>query len=137
MLEAGMVRELAEFYDPDIAESEPRIGLRKAIGVPEFEEYFRRHHPKGRDYREGDPLRASAYEEAVNKIKQNTWQLTKRQLGKIGRLRRAGWDLKRVDATAAVMAVLATEAAEKRSEIWESQVVEPSVKIVKSFIQEE
>ncbi|XP_022971768.1 adenylate isopentenyltransferase-like [Cucurbita maxima] len=136
MLEAGMVGELAEFYDPEMAETEPRVGLRKAIGVPEFEEFFRRYHPKGREYREGDPLRSGAYEEAVRKIKENTWQLTKRQLGKIGRLRMAGWDLKRVDATAAVVAVLASEAAEKRSEIWEAQVVEPSVKIVKRFIEE-
>lgn len=136
MLDGGMLEELAQFYDPEMADLETRVGLRKAIGVPEFEEYFRRHHPKGRDYREGDPLQASAFEEAVRKIKENTWQLTKRQLWKIGRLRRAGWDLKRVDATAAVVAVLASEAAEKRSEIWETQVVEPSVKIVKGFIQE-
>ncbi|KAG6579205.1 hypothetical protein SDJN02_21829, partial [Cucurbita argyrosperma subsp. argyrosperma] len=135
MLEAGMVRELAEFYDPEIADSETRVGLRKAIGVAEFEEFFRRHHPKGREYKEGrDPVVASAYKEAVRKIKENTWKLTKRQLGKIGRLRRAGWDLKRVDATAAVVAMLGSEAAEKRSEIWEAEVVEASVKIVKRFI---
>lgn len=132
MLDSGMFEELAEFYDP--AESEntsPRTGLRKAIGVPELERYFKRYHPSS----VADPVRKiSAYEEAVREIKDNTCQLAKRQIGKIMRLRGAGWDLRRVDATMAFWGMMTS--AEGWSEIWEKQVLEPSVKIVKPFLEE-
>jgi adenylate isopentenyltransferase (cytokinin synthase) len=76
-------------------------------------------------------MRKSAYEEAVREIKDNTCQLAKRQIGKIVKLRGAGWELRRMDATEAFIAVMTS--AERRSEIWEKQVLEPSVKIVKAF----
>jgi adenylate isopentenyltransferase (cytokinin synthase) len=130
MLDLGMFEELAEFYDP--AESEntsPRTGLRKAIGVPELERYFRRYPSSVPDL-----VRNSAYEEAVREIKDNTCQLAKRQIGKIVQLREAGWDLRRVDATEAFIAVMTS--AEGWSEIWEKQVLEPCVKIVRPFLEE-
>ncbi|XP_059453353.1 adenylate isopentenyltransferase-like [Corylus avellana] len=130
MLDMGMFEELAEFYDP--AESEntsPRTGLGKAIGVPEFERYFKRFPSPA-----ADPVRKSAYEEAVREIKDNTCQLAKQQIGKIIKLRGAGWDLRKMDATEALIAVMTS--AEGRSEIWEKQVLEPSVKIVKAFLEE-
>nr|GFA78155.1 adenylate isopentenyltransferase-like [Tanacetum cinerariifolium] len=84
--------------------------------------------------------RADEYEDVVRRIKENTCQLAKRQVAKILRLRDGGWDLKRVDATEAFKAVLASDGGSggdsRVSEIWEKQVVEPSMKIVKRFLDE-
>ncbi|XP_010265118.1 PREDICTED: adenylate isopentenyltransferase-like [Nelumbo nucifera] len=140
MLAAGMVEELAEFYDPE-AESDPKrdqVGIRKAIGVPEFDRYFRKFPPGGH-FRstdiERDGARRELFEEAVKAIKDNTNQLAKRQLKKIMRLRSAGWDLRRLDATEAFRAVLASDTG-KSSEIWEEELLGPSVKIVNRFLEE-
>ncbi|KAH7516521.1 adenylate isopentenyltransferase isoform X2 [Ziziphus jujuba] len=134
MLDSGMFEELAEFYDPEEDHSDAgRTGLRKAIGVPEFDRYFEKYY--GREVEgERDRMRREAYEEAVRSIKENTHQLAKRQVGKILRLREGGWDLQRVDATEAFRAVLTSSG--RWSEIWEKQVMEPSVKIVKRFLEE-
>ncbi|KAG8366624.1 hypothetical protein BUALT_Bualt17G0099100 [Buddleja alternifolia] len=120
MLDSGMFEELSEYFQ----NRNLKCGLNKAIGVPEFERYF-----NGDDVDKG-----VAYEEAVRGIKDNTCQLAKRQLGKILRLRdEAGWEVKRVDATAAFRAVVE---GRRVAEIWEREVVEPSVKIVKQFLME-
>ena len=155
MLDSGMADELAQFFDPESDDlqddSAHRFGLRKAIGVPEFDRYFKKYPPptvglRGRDgdaeyNEEYDQVRKVAYEEAVKAIKDNTCQLAKRQMGKILRLKGAGWDLHRLDATEAFRAVLRSECSaedggERWSDIWERQVLEPSMKIVKRFLTE-
>ncbi|KAL3830904.1 hypothetical protein ACJIZ3_019706 [Penstemon smallii] len=119
MLESGMYEELAEYFSDPGSDSVSQSGLKKAIGVPEFEKYFKKN---------------IGYEEAVRQIKENTCQLAKRQMWKIRRLRdEAGWELQRVDATAAVMAAMG---GKKVAENWEEEVLEPSVKIVKRFLME-
>ncbi|XP_057810658.1 adenylate isopentenyltransferase-like [Salvia miltiorrhiza] len=131
MLGSGMFEELAEYFGGGEWDSVSRRGLRGAIGVPEFRKYFER---KARgDWTAGDDVaERGAYEEAVGAIKDNTCQLAKRQRGKILRLRdSAGWDLKRVDATAPLRAAMA---GRNTAELWERQVVEPSVKIVNRFL---
>ncbi|XP_043716903.1 adenylate isopentenyltransferase-like [Telopea speciosissima] len=140
MLEDGMFEELSEFYNPD--ESDSSIGIRKAIGVPEFDRYFRRFPPwrrrKSTDLEEDvqtEKERKRAFEEAVVEIKENTCELAKIQMGKILRLRSAEWDLRRLDATEAFRAVLANDTG-KRAEVWEREVVGPCVKIVKHFLEE-
>ncbi|KAM1744257.1 hypothetical protein ACFX11_011166 [Malus domestica] len=144
MLDSGMFDELAEFCDPDGQDKhDPAAvptGLRKAIGVPEFTRYFKKYPQSKRD-EDDDRERRGAYEEAVRVIKDNTCQLAKRQIGKILRLRGGRWDLRRLDATDAFRAVVATstpenDGGERWSEIWERQVVEPSAKIVKRFLEE-
>ncbi|KAG4398074.1 hypothetical protein AAZX31_10G259800 [Glycine max] len=133
MLDSGMVDELAQFFDPDAARR-TGFGIRKAIGVPEFDRFFNKYPPsmgQGGD----DPLRERAYEEAVKAIKDNTCELAERQIGKIERLKRAGWDLRRIDATEAFRMVL-TSGSSNGSGVWERQVLEPSVKIVKRFLME-
>ncbi|KAJ1436206.1 P-loop containing nucleoside triphosphate hydrolase [Sesbania bispinosa] len=127
MLDSGMVDELAQFFDPDAANG---TGLRKAIGVPEFDRFFKEYTPG-----EDDSVREGVYEEAVRAIKDNTCQLAKRQIGKILRLKRAGWDLRRIDATEVFRAVL-TSGSHGGSDIWKRQVLEPSVKIVRRFLME-
>ena len=149
MIDSGMVEELAKFYDPNEDESRPRTGLRKAIGVPEFDRHFRKYPPvdrriiggnhkkKKKKKKDDDDPEMESFEEAVKAIKDNTCHLAKRQIGKIQRLRgAAGWDLKRLDATEAFRAFLSSDTGEKSSEIWEKQVVEPSLKFVRQFLEE-
>ncbi|KAK4263804.1 hypothetical protein QN277_029175 [Acacia crassicarpa] len=147
MLDSGMVEELAEFFDADKddleVDSENRTGLRKAIGVPEFDRYFKRYPPPGglraeECTSEEERVRKGAYEEAVRAIKDNTCRLVRKQLGKILRLRESGWDLQRVDATEAFRAKLGKNGGggERWSDIWEREVIQPSVKIVNSFLRE-
>ncbi|KAI7998161.1 hypothetical protein LOK49_LG10G00725 [Camellia lanceoleosa] len=139
MLDSGMFEELQEYFDSDQYRRESnsaiRTGLRKAIGVPEFEPYFKKFHPRTNP--KGNPVRMAVYEEAVRAIKENTCQLAERQVGKIMRLRNAGWDLQRLDATEVIRAAMKKESCGSDSgESWERQVVEPSVKIVKRFLEE-
>ncbi|KAH6755580.1 hypothetical protein C2S53_011620 [Perilla frutescens var. hirtella] len=136
MLESGMFEELGEYFGSDESESVSQCGLKKAIGIPEFEKYFKRFQRKGNDdWRVGDDVeKRRVYEEAVKAIKDNTCQLANRQLGKILRLRdSAGWDLKRVDATAALKAAMG---GRRSSDLWEREVLEPSVKILNRFFME-
>ncbi|XWS34980.1 hypothetical protein CRYUN_Cryun21dG0084400 [Craigia yunnanensis] len=143
MLDSGLFEELAQFYDP--AKEGVLVGLRKAIGVPEFDVYFRKYPPwesqeNGVVPKEGcDPARREAYVEALKGIKDNTCRLAKTQIGKILRLRGAGWDLRRLDATATFGAVMKKKKSSSSDlewrDIWEREVVEPSVKIVKRFLE--
>ncbi|KAJ8758533.1 hypothetical protein K2173_000254 [Erythroxylum novogranatense] len=168
MLETGMLEELAEYHG---CRGQP--GLRKAIGVPEFDPYLDKY-PPGRAGNEGewDLVRIGAYEKAVREIKENTCELAKRQIGKIMRLKGAGWDLQRVEATEAFREVLLNRNGNIEAEkfnnnntkknrdyrniddevvikkrkkkrkkkrwtaVWEREVVEASVKIVKRFLEE-
>ncbi|XP_050221546.1 adenylate isopentenyltransferase-like [Mercurialis annua] len=182
MLDSGMFEELLEYYDSVNPASQP--GLRKAIGVPEFERYFKKYPPGYGG--EWDKVRRGVYEEAVRMIKDNTCQLAKRQMGKIMRLKNAGWDLQRVDATAAFREVMRNESDDEEDgddikrnsknnnyyyynnnnncyyynennnnnnvivikkkkkrrkrkkwmEIWERDVLKPSMKIVNNFLDE-
>ncbi|XP_051146194.1 adenylate isopentenyltransferase-like [Andrographis paniculata] len=121
MLESGMAAELSEYFRSPEKLWRRKCGLNKAIGVAEF----RRRFIGGWEERE-----------AVGAIKENTCQLAKRQMGKIVRLREeAGWELKRVDATASFRARMESGGG-VAAEIWEREVVQPSVKIVKNFLME-
>ncbi|KAF8082884.1 hypothetical protein N665_0803s0006 [Sinapis alba] len=133
MMGSGMFEELSGFYDP-VKASRTRFGIRKAIGVPEFDAYFKMYPPEKE--RKWDSGRRAAYDKAVEDIKENTLRLAKRQVWKIEKLRDAGWDIKRVDATASFRAVMMSSSREWR-EIWEEQVLEPSVKIVNRLLVED
>ncbi|KAL1553580.1 adenylate isopentenyltransferase-like [Salvia divinorum] len=126
MLDSGMFDELKAYFSSAEPESVRQSGQKKAIGVPEFEGYFRRFKGSGDDY-----------ERAVGAIKENTCQLAKGQVAKILRLRDCtGWDLKKVETTAALRAAVEGGGGRRVAEIWERQVLEPSVKIVKQFLME-
>lgn len=129
MLDSGMVNELADFHDSELVnDSDLNSGIRKAIGVSEFENYFR----LGGDG--DDQVRQVVYEQAVMAIKDNTCQLAKKQVEKIMRLKTGGWNLHRLDGTDSFRAVI--EGSTGWSDIWERQVVSPSVKLVKRFLDE-
>ncbi|KAG7658861.1 unnamed protein product [Arabidopsis thaliana] len=134
MMDSGMFEELSRFYDPVKSGLETRFGIRKAIGVPEFDGYFKEYPPEKKMIK-WDALRKAAYDKAVDDIKRNTWTLAKRQVKKIEMLKDAGWEIERVDATASFKAVMMKSSSEKKwREIWEEQVLEPSVKIVKRHL---
>ncbi|KAL6573484.1 hypothetical protein OROHE_001943 [Orobanche hederae] len=120
MLDTGMFDELSEYFDGIGSGWVDERGLNRAIGVPEFERYFRG---------------TATYEEAVGEVKDNTCRLAKRQVGKIQRLKEgAGWEMNRVDTTASLRAAVEGSDRSEAADIWEKQVVEPSVKIVKQFL---
>ncbi|WMV28206.1 hypothetical protein MTR67_021591 [Solanum verrucosum] len=112
--------------------SDRNTGIRKAIGVPEMEGYFR-NLKNCTTVQE----KCRLYDEAVREIKENTKELAEKQMWKIQRLRESGWDLQKVDATEALRAKMSPENSKiPATEIWERQVVLPSMKIVKQFLLE-
>ncbi|VVA98190.1 unnamed protein product [Arabis nemorensis] len=127
MLESGMFEELASFYNPRHSGSTTtRTGIHKTIGLPEFDRYFQLYPPeKNAKVGEWDPARKAAYEEAVQEIKENTWQLAKKQIARIMKLRSSGWEIHRLDATASFRS---------SREVWDMTVLVESIKIVKSFL---
>ncbi|KAL3654418.1 hypothetical protein CASFOL_004099 [Castilleja foliolosa] len=120
MLELGMFEELCKYFEDFGPGPVEDFGLNKAIGVPEFERYFRG---------------TASYDEAVREVKDNTWELVKRQVGKIRRLREeAGWEMNRVNTTGALKAKVAGVGRREAAEIWEREVLRPSVEVVKRFL---
>ncbi|CAN1775239.1 Adenylate isopentenyltransferase [Linum perenne] len=119
LVEAGMVEELAEFFASESWVN--KAGLVEAICVPEFEHYFE----LVKNGNCSDAERKMVYEEAVREVKENTCHLAERQIEKITQLKRCGWNLHRIDAT---------EAVKVSNEVWEREVVQPSAKIVKQFL---
>ncbi|KAF8035756.1 hypothetical protein BT93_C1705 [Corymbia citriodora subsp. variegata] len=115
LLDTGTFEELARYYD----QGRTKTGLRKAIGVPEFDRYFNKYPPpRGVDLddawrreegrkRDDDPAREGAYKEAVREIKENARKLAKQQIRKIQCLKECRWELRRLEATEAVRLALA------------------------------
>ncbi|KAK6788668.1 hypothetical protein RDI58_012466 [Solanum bulbocastanum] len=131
MMDSGMYEELEEFFEKN-GFSDRNTGIRKAIGVPEMEGYFR-NLKNCTTVQE----KCRLYDEAVREIKENTKELAEKQIWKIQRLKESGWDLQKVDATEALRAKMSPENSDiPATEIWERQVVIPSMKIVKQFLLE-
>ncbi|KAL5561644.1 hypothetical protein UlMin_031391 [Ulmus minor] len=121
MIKNGMVNEVRRIFDP---EANYAKGIRKAIGVPEFDKYFRFES----DWDE--KTRNRILQEAINEIKDNTCKLACRQLGKINRLRSKGWNLHRFDATE----VYRKRGKKEAEEEWDRVVAGPSSMIVDQFL---
>ncbi|CAK9151049.1 unnamed protein product [Ilex paraguariensis] len=121
MVEKGMLEEVRKMVTPHVDYSR---GIMKAIGVPEFDKYFRAESFSDEE------TRAILLEEAKNEIKINTCILARRQLEKIKRLRNVkGWRVHRLDATEAFR-----KCGEEGEEAWEKLVVGPSTMIVGRFL---
>ncbi|KAI3862951.1 hypothetical protein MKX03_005334 [Papaver bracteatum] len=186
MIDSGMFEELSKFYECQEEEDEEttpvcRTGIRKSIGVPEFERFFKLFPPGKNNYwnhyyTNGNVLSTNGcigtnggavvssvvkairdgcfecggggggdverrrkmkmvFEEAVEAVKCNTYELAIRQIKKIERLRLIGWNIQKLDATEVFRAVLESDSG-KSSEIWDKEIVEKSVKIVKQFLDE-
>lgn len=122
MVEMGMVDEVREFFRPDCDYTR---GIRKAIGVPEFDKYF-----KMEPYLDKAD-RIKLLKKVINEIKKNTETLACKQLKKIYRLRNVkGWKVHRLDATEVFM-----KNGRESTEVWDRAVVEPSSMIVSRFLR--
>ncbi|KAG8389371.1 hypothetical protein BUALT_Bualt02G0222300 [Buddleja alternifolia] len=121
MVERGMVNEVRDFYRPNADYSK---GIWRAIGVPEFDKYFRDESTYD------DETGARILTEAIDSIKLNTNRLACRQIEKIHRLRNMrGWKIHRLDATD-VFRKRGGEAAAA----WENLVAAPSTAVVSRFL---
>lgn len=122
MVERGMVEEARNFFDP---KAEYSRGIRRAIGVPELDLFFRTEKFLDRQ------ARARLLEEAIEEIKNNSCKLACRQLEKIHRLRNLkDWNLHRMDATE----VFRKHGKAETDEAWEELVAGPSTLIVAEFL---
>jgi|UniRef100_A0A2N9GWE4 adenylate isopentenyltransferase (cytokinin synthase) len=123
MLEKGMIHEVKKMFNPNVDYAR---GIRKAIGVPEFDPYFRselldKEH------------RAILLQEAIRQVKENTCKLACRQRGKIHRLSNTkGWDMHQLDATEVFQ-----KHGREADKAWEELVAGPSKMIVGQFLYNE
>ncbi|KAK1412545.1 hypothetical protein QVD17_33893 [Tagetes erecta] len=123
MVDAGIVEEVRKMYNPNADYSK---GIRRAIGVSEFDSYFRAEYSSYGDKR----TRAKLLEDAINETKVNTCKLACRQLEKISRLRNVkGWKIHRLDATPVFQ-----KRGREADESWEEMVARPGSVIVNQFL---
>lgn len=121
MVKNGMIDEVREFFSVN---GDYKQGIRKAIGVPEFDTYFR-----------AEPFldeesRAMLLKNAIQEIKNNTCKMARRQLEKIHRLRNVKkWKIHRLDATEVFY-----RKGKEADEAWEELVAGPSTEIVAQFL---
>ncbi|KAH1081452.1 hypothetical protein J1N35_021213 [Gossypium stocksii] len=121
MVEMGMVDEVRSFFD---ANANYAVGIRKAIGVPEFGRYFRAEPYLDKQ------KRGKLQQEAIQEIKRNTCKLACRQWEKIHRLRnKKNWKTHMVDATEVF-----GRRGKDADEAWEKLVAGHSTEIVAEFL---
>ncbi|KAL2231014.1 UNVERIFIED_CONTAM: Adenylate isopentenyltransferase 5, chloroplastic [Sesamum indicum] len=90
MVDSGLVEDGKAFFDPKIRDYD--YGIRRAIGVPEMDEFFR-----SEGLVDGE-TRAKLLKAAIDKIKRNTCKLACRQVEKILRTREEfGWRIPSVE----------------------------------------
>ncbi|XP_071718202.1 adenylate isopentenyltransferase 3, chloroplastic-like [Rutidosis leptorrhynchoides] len=123
MVDSGLVEEVRKMYNPN---SDYSKGIRRSIGVPEFDTLFSSEYSSSCD----EKTRADLLKSAISDIKVNTYKLACRQLQKIHRLRNVkGWKIHRLDATKAF------EKKGKDADIaWAELVTGPSSAIINEFI---
>nr|XP_043629927.1 adenylate isopentenyltransferase 5, chloroplastic [Erigeron canadensis] len=118
MIKAGLIDEARRFYNPQLINNTK--GLRRAIGVPELDRYFRNENREN-------------LKEAIDDIKVNTCKLASRQLQNILRLQnQLEWDMHHLDATEAFL-----EQGFEADAAWERLVIQPSTLIVRDFLRDE
>nr|AAT28191.1 isopentenyl transferase [Glycine max] len=94
MIEAGQVNDVRDFFDPSVTDYTK--GIRRAIGVPEFDDFLRAEANGRLDERTKQRL----LQAAIARLKINNCTLANRQIQKIHRLH-AFWkrNMHRLDAT--------------------------------------
>lgn len=121
MIGGGMVNELRPFFSPN---GDYWQGIRKAIGVPEFDAYFRREAFSSNE------TRMRLMQDAVREVKRNTCQLAYKQLGRIHRLRSVkGWKIHRICATPVFQ-----KRGQEANDAWRNLVAQPCASIVSQFL---
>ncbi|OAY71694.1 Adenylate isopentenyltransferase 5, chloroplastic [Ananas comosus] len=128
MVQQGLIDEARSVFNPN--NGDYTRGVRRSIGVPELDRYFRVEAEAAADEETLERLRAAA----IDEIKVNTCKLTVCQLLKIHRFcRLEGWDVSRIDATEFFLKRGA--ASEEEEEVWEKIVGIPSTNIVRAFLE--
>ncbi|KAL3849846.1 hypothetical protein ACJIZ3_011728 [Penstemon smallii] len=123
MVERGMVDEVRDFYS---ATSDYSRGIRRAIGVPELDRFFRVGSVSD------ELTRGRILAEALDQIKSNTSKLASKQVDKINRLRNTKrWRVRRLEATD----VLRRRGGDAEA-AWEDMVAGPGVDAVRRFLYE-
>lgn len=137
----GLLDEVCEIYKSN---ADYTRGLRQAIGVREFEEFLRywnsesQHtaHPelfKGNMCKILNPMGEDQpkiiLQEAIKEMKLNTRRLVRRQKRRLSKLEKLfGWNIHYVDVTSCFQC--------DSDNLWSVNVVEPSVNIIKTFLNE-
>jgi adenylate dimethylallyltransferase (cytokinin synthase) len=131
MMLQGLVEEAQLLFDPE--NSDYSKGVKRAIGVPELDGYFRALSV-GSGKEELDKM----LEEAVNNIKANTCKLIRSQVEKIWQLRKLdGLRIHRMDVSEILTSKLTgtdTLNAGKENDLWEHTVAMPCRDIVTEFL---
>ncbi|KAI3800993.1 hypothetical protein L1987_29093 [Smallanthus sonchifolius] len=123
MVSAGMVEELRNMYNPNADNSK---GIRRAIGVPEFDSYFHAEYSSSTDQKTREML----LKRAINETKINTCKLGRRQIKKIHRLIDVkGWPIHRLDATKVFQSK-----GREADEAWKELVAGPASMIVNDLL---
>ncbi|PIM99987.1 tRNA delta(2)-isopentenylpyrophosphate transferase [Handroanthus impetiginosus] len=121
MVERMLVDESREFFNP---KGDYTHGIRRSIGVPEMDEYFRKEKLVD------SATRAKLLAKAIHQIKENTCKLASRQLRNILRLaEQLEWQIHRLEATEAFL-----RSDVEANEAWETLVLGPSIKILAHFL---
>lgn len=125
MIEAGQLDEVRDFFDPF---GDYNRGIRKAIGVPEFDDFLRAE-AEGAD----EGIKKRLLEAAIARIKINNCTLANRQLQKIHRLYGV-WkrNMHRLDATEVFLRSGLSRAASE--EAWRDHVLSKSLLILHNFL---
>ncbi|XP_076904222.1 adenylate isopentenyltransferase 3, chloroplastic-like [Bidens hawaiensis] len=125
MVAAGMVEEVGNMYNPNADYSK---GIRRAIGVPEFDSYFHAKYSSSSDQK----TRAMLLQQAIHGTKINTCKLALRQVDKINRLVDVkGWPIHRIDATKVL-----EKKGREADEAWDELVAGPASLIVGDFMRD-
>ncbi|KAJ3684291.1 hypothetical protein LUZ61_013455 [Rhynchospora tenuis] len=130
MMQQGLVEEARSLFDPE--NSDYTKGVKRAIGVPELDEYFRSEIAGSTNQEELERM----LNEAVNNIKANTCKLIQSQVQKIWQLKNLdGWHIHRVDVSQFLKSKLAgnLNPVEENGQ-WESVIEKPSRCVVKEFL---
>ncbi|GAV82734.1 IPPT domain-containing protein [Cephalotus follicularis] len=123
MVDNGMIGEVRKFVEANKI-ADYTGGVRRAIGVPELDWYFRVE--KFLD----EENRVKLLQESIQEIKNNTCKLACRQLEKIHRIKNnKKWGMHRIDATQVLH-----KRGKEADEAWEEQVTTPSTAIVAQFL---
>ncbi|KAI8029127.1 hypothetical protein LOK49_LG01G02032 [Camellia lanceoleosa] len=123
MVDAGIVDEVRKLFIPG---ADYTRGIRRAIGVPEMDKYFRVKPEIDNETKE------MLLGVVIEEIKVNTRILVHTQLTKIHRFRdELGWPLHRIDATCVF-----EKGGDEANHAWEEFVAKPSLAVVNEFLEE-
>ncbi|XP_037497662.1 adenylate isopentenyltransferase 5, chloroplastic [Jatropha curcas] len=123
MVQSGLVEEVRSMVEPG---SDYSRGVWRAIGVPEMDQFL-----YAEKYNADERMKKIFLDLAIDRIKENTCRLVDSQLRKIhDMIYELGWELHRIDATS-----VREKDGEEAVEAWNKEVLEPSLEIVRDFLQ--